>query len=163
MQYQPSLAVATPFGKDWQQGQAVQRNHRVSELNAVTDKQAALDECDVLVVEDDRGIRGMIAEALADEGYSVAVAAHGRDALDQLTQLAARLIILDIMMPIMDGNALYRELQADERYQAIPIIVMSAAHNLQLLAGAQQVVALLPKPFVLAALLNVVEQQLGLP
>jgi len=119
--------------------------------------------CDVLVVEDDRGIRSMIAEALGDEGYSVSVATHGREALRLLEHELPRLILLDIMMPIMDGTALYGALRRDTRYQAIPIVVMSAAHNLQLFKGATQVVAMLPKPFVLTTLLDVVARQIGLP
>lgn len=118
--------------------------------------------CDVLVVEDDQSIRTMIVETLVDEGYRVAAAVHGDDALRRLTTGLPRLIILDIMMPVMDGNTFCHQLQADVRLRAIPIILMSAAHNLQLLPAASQVVGLLRKPFMLTTLLQHVEGQISL-
>jgi CheY-like chemotaxis protein len=119
--------------------------------------------CHVLVVEDDRGIRTLIRAALKDEGYTVQVAVHGRAALELLEQYLPKLILLDMMMPVMDGSTFHQMLQADARHRDIPIVLMSAAHNLQLLAGAPRVMALLPKPFQLNTLLHVVEQQIGRP
>jgi CheY-like chemotaxis protein len=146
-------SMASPI--DSQSGHPVAVRDRRDELSAPL--------CDVLIVEDDRGIRNMIAEALDDEGYSVRVATHGRDGLSALEEIRPRLILLDIMMPVMDGTAFYHSLRRDPRHTGIPIVVMSAAHNLQLFQGAAQVVAMLPKPFVLTRLLEVVERQIGPP
>ena len=57
----------------------------------------------VLVVDDDLSIQGFLAEALADEGYGVRTAANGREALAILREWRPDLILLDLMMPEMDG------------------------------------------------------------
>ena len=57
----------------------------------------------ILVVEDDRVVREVVSDALVDAGYAVASAADGADALDQLHDHPADAILLDLMMPVMDG------------------------------------------------------------
>lgn len=58
----------------------------------------------VLVVDDDPDIRDTLVEALEEEGYSVAAAANGSEALETLRRIAPRLILLDLFMPIMGGQ-----------------------------------------------------------
>ncbi len=80
----------------------------------------------VLVVEDDHLIREAIAEALGEEGFEVAEAANGREALDKLHQRRAALVLLDLMMPVMDGWQ-FREAQLhDAEISDIPVVVLSA-------------------------------------
>ena len=57
----------------------------------------------ILVVDDDRDIRETLVEFLAEHGCSVVGAANGQQALDALAKFPARLILLDLMMPVMDG------------------------------------------------------------
>src|SRR5207249_1817499 len=57
----------------------------------------------VLVVEDEAAIRGALIEALADEGYDTVAAANGAIALDVVREAPPDVIILDLMMPVMDG------------------------------------------------------------
>ena len=57
----------------------------------------------VLVIEDDEAIREILRTALADEGYEVIVARHGQSALMHMQRWTPDLIVLDIMMPVMDG------------------------------------------------------------
>ena len=110
----------------------------------------------VLVVDDDTYIRDVVTQLLAGEGYDVAEAANGVEALRVATDLAhpPQLILLDLMMPIMDGWEFARRLQEHRPVITIPIIVLSAARlpaeRLQGL-GAQ---AILAKPFDLDELLN---------
>jgi CheY-like chemotaxis protein len=57
----------------------------------------------VLIVEDDASIRDVLADVLADEGYPTLMAEHGADALTCLEQTRPCLILLDLMMPVLDG------------------------------------------------------------
>jgi DNA-binding response OmpR family regulator len=65
----------------------------------------------VLVVEDDRIIREVLTLALEDEGYVVRSAVQGQQALEQLRTWPADLIVLDLMLPVMDGWTFLRERQ----------------------------------------------------
>jgi CheY-like chemotaxis protein len=81
----------------------------------------------VLVVDDDPEIRESIAELLNDEGYQVLVAGNGREALDQIRGGARpNLIVLDLMMPVMDGWQFLEERTRDLALKAIPVVVVSA-------------------------------------
>ncbi|HEV3192857.1 MAG TPA: response regulator [Polyangiaceae bacterium] len=81
----------------------------------------------VLVVDDDEAIREVIAEVLRDEGYTVACAENGEQALWELSRGPhTDLVLLDLMMPVMSGWELIEELQADSKLSQIPIIIVSA-------------------------------------
>jgi CheY-like chemotaxis protein len=86
----------------------------------------------LLVVDDDAAIRETLADLLRDEGYVVVTASNGQEALDRLHESGDPpcLIILDLMMPIMSGDEFYREKQADPQLADIPVVVISADHNL---------------------------------
>jgi CheY-like chemotaxis protein len=81
---------------------------------------------EVLVVEDDAGMRGLLRRMLEAEDWTVAEAENGRQALDRLAQAQPSLIILDLLMPVMDGFEFIEELHQDERWRKIPVIVVSA-------------------------------------
>jgi DNA-binding response OmpR family regulator len=115
----------------------------------------------VLVVDDDELIRDTLATALTDEGYVVRVAGDGRAALHTLGEWRPDLIVLDLMMPVMDGRA-FRAAQRSAAVTAnIPVIVLSAAHNVHVRAAELEAAAVFPKPFDLGALLDAVESALG--
>jgi CheY-like chemotaxis protein len=82
----------------------------------------------ILVIEDDQFIRDLMREILEGEGYNVATAVNGQDAIDQLKKVSELpfLIMLDLMMPVKDGFTFRKEQQADERLRGIPVIVLSA-------------------------------------
>ena len=83
--------------------------------------------CPVLIVEDDADLREMMAQLLALEGYQTAAVANGREALEYLQQEnAPNLILLDLMMPVMDGWEFRRHQQANPALAAVPVIVLSA-------------------------------------
>lgn len=82
----------------------------------------------VMVVDDDDDIRETLAGLLEDEGYAVAAFATGRDALAALREgLAPRVILLDLMMPVMDGAEFRREQLADPKLAPIPVVLVTAA------------------------------------
>ena len=113
----------------------------------------------MLVVDDDQIIRSVLAEALDDEGYEVQTAINGRDALERLDGWIPDLIVLDLMMPEIDGWG-FRERQRklDGPAAAIPVLVLSAARELDSHAELMGATAHIPKPFDLGALLDQIER-----
>jgi CheY-like chemotaxis protein len=112
----------------------------------------------VLVVDDDPDIRDTIAEVLGDEGYPVALACNGREALALLGTARAKpsLILLDLMMPELDGWGFMAEVQKVPRLAAIPVIVFSAHSVNPDAVGALGVRGFLRKPLRLQQLLELV-------
>jgi DNA-binding response OmpR family regulator len=107
----------------------------------------------VLVVEDDDLLREALAEVLADDGHDVRTAANGADALAQLESWEPQLIVLDLMMPIMDGFAFRAEqLRRDLRVD-VPVLVLSAVRDLDAAATRIDAAACLSKPFRLEEVL----------
>ena len=106
-------------------------------------------KCSVLVVDDDEGIRTVMAEILELLGYQVTIAADGQEAVDLLkVGLEPSAIVLDMMMPRMDGWTFLSEIRADPRFREIPVVVASAVVG-ECPLGAD---AWLQKPFDLADL-----------
>ncbi len=79
----------------------------------------------ILVVEDNKDIRNYIRENLC-ETYNVEVATNGKEGLVKAQELIPDLILTDVMMPIMDGFQLSKEIRSDERTSHIPIIMLTA-------------------------------------
>jgi CheY-like chemotaxis protein len=80
----------------------------------------------ILVVDDELGVLEVVEYILADLGYSVISALNGRDALARLKETRPDLIVLDFMMPVMDGAAFLKALRDDDSYCAIPVVLTSA-------------------------------------
>lgn len=80
----------------------------------------------VLIVEDDPSIREVMEDVLSDEGYHVVTAPHGAAALVCLQQTQPCVILLDLMMPILDGFGFRRIQRETPQFATIPVIVMSA-------------------------------------
>ena len=82
----------------------------------------------ILVVDDDPASIESLAEILSGEGYAIATAKNGKDALQQLRGAALpKLIILDLFMPEMDGWEFRREQLKDAKLRDIPVVVMTGA------------------------------------
>lgn len=115
----------------------------------------------VLVVDDDDDIRAFVSLALEVRGYAVEVAANGLEALDVLARRSADVILLDMMMPVMDGWRFCEEKQRRPELDKIPLAVMSAAANLRRGLGPCTPQAVLPKPFLLDDLLRSIDTALA--
>jgi two-component system, OmpR family, response regulator MprA len=111
----------------------------------------------VLVVDDDPDIRAFVADLLADEGYDVRTAANGRDALGVLASWRPDVILLDLMMPEMDGWAFLARQRLHRDLVRIPVVVMSARYNLKDGAGHIPAADVVAKPFAIDRLLAKVE------
>jgi CheY-like chemotaxis protein len=111
----------------------------------------------ILVVDDDPSILDTVSEILVQEGYHVAKAASGEEALAIVRRTRPSLILLDMRMPNMDGWAVARALR--ERDISIPIVVMTAAENAKRWADEIGAAGYLAKPFELEELLRSVEER----
>jgi two-component system KDP operon response regulator KdpE len=111
----------------------------------------------VLIVDDDTDIVTLLEQVLSDEGYDVRTAI-GEGALRVAADEHPTVILLDIMMPGMDGVEVSQRLRADARTRDIPIVAMSASHRLRDRAREMQVDGLLAKPFDLDELLAQIER-----
>ncbi len=80
----------------------------------------------ILVVDDDRQIREIISFALEHNGYEVTVAENGQRLSELLQQFTPDLIILDVMMPGLDGYQLFGLMRGSPLTQKIPVIIMTA-------------------------------------
>ncbi|HEY2748207.1 MAG TPA: response regulator [Polyangia bacterium] len=116
----------------------------------------------VLLVEDDEDIRQSVAEILREEGFNVAAAVDGDDALRYLrgTDDVPRLILLDLMMPVMDGWGFRAAQLADARLAEIPVVILSAATDVRRHAAQLHVDDYLVKPLDVPLLLNAVERHI---
>lgn len=112
----------------------------------------------ILVVEDDFFIRDMLVELLEEEGYCVASAANGHEALALLqeTKELPALILLDLMMPVMDGRQFRKEQQRQVALQTVPVVVLTASSDNEDLPASFQPAAYVPKPINLQTLLETV-------
>ena len=110
----------------------------------------------VLVVDDDQDIRDALCELLLDEGYRAVAAANGAEAL---TYLRSRelpcVILLDLMMPIMDGWEFRRQQQGDPKLSGIPVVAITAAGDHR--ASTIAVDRILPKPLHLDHVLETLQ------
>jgi CheY-like chemotaxis protein len=80
----------------------------------------------VLVVEDDADTRDMLRRMLTREGWAVTEATNGRVALERVAESQPELILLDLMMPEMDGFAFIEALRQQDAWRSIPVVVVTA-------------------------------------
>jgi CheY-like chemotaxis protein len=112
----------------------------------------------VIVLEDDAEIRDSIVEVLLEDGFEARGFTNGAEALDYLRSGgAASMILLDVMMPIMDGVEFRRKIEEDPSLAAIPVVLLTAAGDAQRRAAAMRVSGGLNKPVRIDALLSIVE------
>jgi CheY-like chemotaxis protein len=115
----------------------------------------------ILVVEDDDAIRGLVSEVLRDDGYQVREACNGVEALEHIRHERPDLIVLDLMMPVMDGWAFVEECRRKPGCDDVPIVVTSASHDLPRTADRLRSLGVrtcLAKPFDVDGLLALVER-----
>ena len=114
----------------------------------------------VLVVEDESAVRSLLSLVLETRDYAVVTAEDGQQALVKVQTERPDAILLDLMLPHIDGFSVIEALYHDARSARIPIIVMSAGHRLEML-GTRGVRAFLSKPFDVDGLLRALDDALA--
>lgn len=117
----------------------------------------------VLVVDDDRAIQQLLEVNLELEGYDVAKATDGAEALEMVAAFQPDIVLLDVMMPKMDGREVCRRLKADPKTAALPVVFLSArAQDMDVSLGLELgAAAYLTKPFEPQDLLDTVRRVLA--
>ncbi len=118
----------------------------------------------IAYIEDDPDMIDLVSIILHKHGYEVAGFTESREIIPRLESLKPELILLDLMMPHVDGIEVYRELKSREGMGDIPVIIISAmkraVEEIER-EGKMQVEACLIKPFTIGELLDVVKRILG--
>jgi two-component system, chemotaxis family, chemotaxis protein CheY len=118
----------------------------------------------ILIIEDDPAIRHVLREALSDEGYRVAEATNGQEGLDALAAShpdAPHAIVLDLMMPVMDGWRFRAEQRQRDLAPDTPVIVLSASRRAISAVADLDASLVIPKPFDLDELLSAIADATG--
>jgi CheY-like chemotaxis protein len=111
----------------------------------------------ILLVEDDTGIRESVAECLESEGYRVTSASNGVEGLQSLRASVPDLIVLDLVMPLMNGTQFLATVRQDPGFKDIPVVLMTAAMPSTSMP-IPQADGYLAKPFELTDLLDAVDR-----
>lgn len=117
----------------------------------------------IMVIEDEENVRLVVSLSLEKEGYEVESVATGEEALEKVVDFAPELIILDIMMPGMDGWEVLGLLKSSELTEKIPVCVLTAKGEVRDMMYATQKGAAdyITKPFTRKELVNRVSILLG--
>lgn len=113
----------------------------------------------ILIIEDDRDILEVLKDLLESEGYVVATAENGKvgiEVLQSMLQQPPKLILVDLMMPVMDGFQFRQEQLKNDELKKIPVVVMSADGRMELRKGKIGVDIFLKKPLDLETVLHTV-------
>ena len=117
----------------------------------------------ILVVDDEALVRNMMCDGLAAAGYAVSAASSGEEALKVVQAQRPACILLDIMMPDLDGYDTCAALKADPQTSSIPVLLVSATTDARVTDQAKRVgaAAVLRKPVRVDELRRAVSQVLG--
>ena len=119
----------------------------------------------ILLVDDEPNVREMLRQMLEMGGFDVIEAEDGLDALDKLEDIVPDVMILDVMMPHLDGVSVCKQLRADAEFVSLPIIMLSGKTQQKavqegLAAGANRY---LRKPITVEELIQNVRELLPAP
>ncbi len=114
----------------------------------------------ILVVDDEYGVGEVIEAILTDEGHRVVTAVNGRQGLQRLAEARPDLVLLDVVMPIMDGPAMLAAMRADPALAGVPVVMMSSLDEASVRERTQGFAAFLRKPFRSAAIIEAVVRAL---
>jgi CheY-like chemotaxis protein len=111
-------------------------------------------ETKILVVDDERLNRTLMTVALSNTGYTVVCAEHGREALEKLHAQPYDALLLDLLMPEMDGFQVLEQMRHDEHLRHVPVLVTSGVDDMESIIGCIEMGAIdfVPKPFELSLL-----------
>lgn len=122
-----------------------------------------MDKKTVLVVDDDEDLVKMLKFRIEGEGYEFMSAGDGKEMLQLLKVKTPNVIVLDVMLPNMDGYTALREMRKEEKYNNIPVIVLTAKEKKRLedLFTLENIAFFMEKPFDMKELLQKIRELLG--
>jgi DNA-binding response OmpR family regulator len=112
----------------------------------------------IVIVDDEFGLADVLTATLSDIGFRVFSATNGTQGLEVMAEHPPDLVLLDYMMPLLDGAGVLKAMRADPKLAEVPVIMMSAMPETVVRARCQGYVAFLRKPFDFSALLRTVER-----
>ena len=118
----------------------------------------------ILVADDEPNIVKLLRLYLREEGYEIVVARNGREALERFRTETPDLVLLDLMMPDMDGWEVYQQMKADPELKDIPVIVVTAkAQSIDKILGLHiaKVDDYVTKPFHMSELIARIKEVAG--
>ena len=114
----------------------------------------------VLIVDDEEGFRDGVADLLGMEGYEVAIARDAVDAVRVLPEFRPEVILLDLRMPHLDGEGFLRGISGLPATKRVPVVLISAKEDLEMIATRSGAAGFLSKPFEAPQLLSLLEKVL---
>ncbi|MGI6224766.1 MAG: response regulator [Peptococcales bacterium] len=118
------------------------------------------EKCDILIVDDQLGVRSLLKTAFSEQGYSVETAANGEEGVEKVCEYCPKLILMDIKMPVKDGITALYEIKA--QFPEVMVIMMTAYGEVETIQRIKKGGALdfFSKPFDLEVLLKYVDNLL---
>jgi DNA-binding response OmpR family regulator len=119
----------------------------------------------ILIVDDEADLVSVLRIGLEIEGFEVIAASDGEEGLRKAREDRPELVVLDLMLPKLDGYRVCRALKFDERYRNLPIVILSARSGEQdrRLAFDMGADAFVSKPYDMAALVKLIRARLRAP
>jgi CheY-like chemotaxis protein len=114
----------------------------------------------ILVVDDEEGFRDGLADLLNMEGYAVTVARNAVEAVPLLPEFRPDIILLDLRMPLLDGEAFLRGIRGLPASRDVPVVLISAKEELPAIATRYGAAGYLCKPFEAPQLLSLLQRVL---
>jgi DNA-binding response OmpR family regulator len=115
----------------------------------------------IMIVEDDSDFQDIYQLYLRGESYQVLTASNGKEGLEVLEKESPDLIILDLIMPVMDGEEFYVKLREQAKWRRLPVLIASVNDKMpQRIAELGGVAGNLRKPFAIDALLEKIRENL---
>jgi two-component system, sensor histidine kinase and response regulator len=115
----------------------------------------------VLVVDDEPVLRAIVREILHEEGYAVIEAPDGRVMLEMMAKERPDLVLMDVMMPGVDGREAYRRLRLRPEHRDVPVVMMSA--GVRPIKLDPSIAGFMAKPFDISQLVELVVRLIGHP
>jgi CheY-like chemotaxis protein len=117
----------------------------------------------ILIVDDEFGILEVLESILSDAGFKVISAINGQDALARLQETMPDLVIVDFMMPLLDGAGVIKAMRANEKFSAVPVILASALPEKAIIERCAGYQAFVRKPYKTERLMEEVSRLLDGP
>src|SRR6202044_3864776 len=117
----------------------------------------------IVIIDDEFGLADVLTATLSDIGFRVFSAANGKQGLEVMAEHPPNLVLLDYMMPLLDGVGVLKAMRADPKLASVPVIMMTAVPESVVRAQCHGYTAFLRKPFDFQTLLKAVERAMAGP